>query len=290
MQKPLVFLSFVAILIASFLFFAQQEVMLSESGRANLTVAFLDVGQGDATFIESPNGTQVLVDGGRGDAAVLRELPKFMSPFDRSIDVVIATHPDSDHIGGLIDVLARYEVKTIIMTNNVNDTPAYDAFMQAVREEGVPIVYAMRGQIFDLGTGAMGSTTLTILFPDRDVTHLESNTASIVAQLSYGAADVLLTADSPDEIETYLVDSDGAALTSEVLKVGHHGSRTSTDPQFLAMVQPAFGIISAGKDNDYGHPHKEVMDTLRQYGVETKNTADVGSIFMESDGASIWFR
>ncbi len=129
MQKPLVFLSFVAILIASFLFFAQQEVMLSESGRANLTVAFLDVGQGDATFIESPNGTQVLVDGGRGDAAVLRELPKFMSPFDRSIDVVIATHPDSDHIGGLIDVLARYEVKTIIMTNNVNDTPAYDAFM-----------------------------------------------------------------------------------------------------------------------------------------------------------------
>ncbi len=204
--------------------------------------------------------------------------------------VVIATHPDSDHIGGLIDVIARYEVKTIIMTNNVNDTPAYDAFMQAAREEGVPIVYAMRGQIFDLGTGAMGSTTLTILFPDRDVTHLESNTASIVAQLSYGAADVLLTADSPDEIETYLVDSDGAALTSEVLKVGHHGSRTSTDPQFLAMVQPAFGIISAGKDNDYGHPHKEVMDTLRQYGVETKNTADVGSIFMESDGASIWFR
>lgn len=254
-----------------------------------LAVTFLDVGQGDATFIESPTGTQVLIDGGR-DRTVLRRLPSVMGIFDRNIDIIIATHPDSDHINGLIDVLERYEVGTIIMTNNVNDTPAYNAFMRAVENEKTTVVLASRGQIFDLGWGNTGSTTLTILFPDRDVKNLESNTSSIIAKLSYGDADFMLTGDSPSAIETYLVDLDGTALRSEILKVGHHGSRTSTDPKFLEMVRPRFGIISAGKDNDYGHPHKEVLDTLRTYGVETKNTADVGSVLVESDGDKIWFK
>jgi competence protein ComEC len=231
----------------------------------------------------------VLIDGGR-DATILRRLPEVMSFFDRSIDVVIATHPDSDHINGLIDVLERYDVTTIVMTNNVNDTPAYEAFIRAVEGEGATIVLASRGQILDLGRGEAGSTTLTILFPDRDVKNLESNTSSIIAKLSYGDADFMLTGDAPRAIETYLVDLDGTALRSEILKVGHHGSRTSTDPQFLEMVQPKFGIISSGKDNDYGHPHKEVLDTLRTYGVETKNTADVGSIMLSSNGKEIWFK
>jgi competence protein ComEC len=232
---------------------------------------------------------RVLIDGGRGDNAVLRALPLVMGPFDRKIDVVMATHPDSDHIGGLIEVLRRYEVASIIITDNESDTPVYEAFMEAVMHEGAELRYAQRGQVFDLGLGAGGSTTLTILFPDRSVRDLESNTSSIVAKLSYGNADVLLTGDAPSSIETYLVDIDGTALQSEVLKVGHHGSRTSTDAAFVEMVQPQLGIISAGKDNDYGHPHKEVMDTLRSHMVETKNTADVGSILMRSNGKEIWF-
>ncbi len=254
-----------------------------------LKVTFFDVGQGDSLFIESPSGTQMLIDGGR-DATVLRRLPEVMGTFDRKIDVMVATHPDSDHINGLIDVLERYEVTTIVMTNNVNDTPAYEAFMRAIESEQANIVYALRGQVFDLGSGENGSTTLTILFPDRDVKTLESNTSSIIAKLSYGDADFMLTGDAPESIERYLVDLDGTALRSEILKVGHHGSRTSTGAQFLERVRPEFGVISSGKDNDYGHPHKEVMDTLRTYNVETKNTADVGSILVESDGRSLWFR
>ena len=254
-----------------------------------LTVAYLDVGQGDAFLIESPDEKQVLIDGGRG-AKVLRELPRVMGYFDRTIDVVIATHPDSDHIGGLIDVLKRYEVQTIVMTNTVNDTPAYAAFLHAVENEGATLVEAKRGQVFDLGRGPSGSTTLSILFPDRDVRNLESNMSSIITKLSYGDADFMFTADSPKNIETYLVQLDGTSLESEVLKVGHHGSRTSTDSEFLEMVQPLYGIISSGKDNDYGHPHKEVLDILREHNVLIKNTADVGSIIMESDGKTIWFK
>jgi competence protein ComEC len=261
----------------------------TEPGSQMLSVSFLDVGQGDATFIESPSGTQMLIDGGR-DASVLRELPRVMGAFDRTIDVVLATHPDLDHIAGLVDVLERYEVKTIVMTENVNDTPVYDAFVRAVEEERTNVVIARRGQVYDLGLGDAGSTTLTILFPDRDVKNLESNTASIVAKLSYGEADVLLTGDSPQAIETYLVDIGGDTLVSEVLKLGHHGSRTSTAATFVAAVRPTLGIVSSGKDNEYGHPHKEVIDTLESFGVEMKNTADVGSIFLESDGRTIWFK
>lgn len=287
---PSVIFLIVITMVVCFFWVAFKEVKFGHEPSEYLRVSYLDIGQGDATFIESPTGVQVLVDGGRNDRAVLRELPKVMGFFDRRIDMVVATHPDSDHIGGLIDVLKRYDVDTILMTNNVNDTPAYDAFMVEVRREGATILEAQRDQVYDLGLGESGSTTLTILFPDRDVEHLESNTSSIVARLSYGEADFLLTGDSPSAIERYLVELDGTALRSEVLKLGHHGSRTSTDSQFLEMVKPKYGIISAGKNNEYGHPHKEVMELLSVYNVEPRNTADLGTITIESNGKEFWFK
>lgn len=290
MLKSLGFLLFTLALITAFLYLALKDVSFTSRETGLLEVSFFDVGQGDATFIESPTGTQVLIDGGRGDRAVLRALAQHMSPFDRHIDMVVATHPDSDHIGGLIDVLKRYEVDTILMNDNVNDTPAYYAFMKAVEDEKATVVTAIRGQVYDLGKGEAGSTTLTVLFPDRSVRDLESNTSSIVTKLSYGESDVLLTGDSPEAIETYLVGQDSSSLQSEVLKIGHHGSRTSSAPLFVETVQPSVGIISAGKDNDYGHPHREVMEVMKMYGVETKNTAEVGSIRLLSDGETIWFK
>jgi competence protein ComEC len=286
--SPLIFFFAILTLVVCFVYLALHAIP-SKRNPTLLTVAYLDVGQGDASFIESPRGTQVLIDGGR-DISVIRRLPTVMGYFDRSIDIVIATHPDADHIGGLIDVLKRYDVASIVMTDNINDTPAYEAFLDAVRKENTTMLYAKRGQVIDLGMGDAGSTTLTLLFPDRDVRDLESNTSSIVSKLSYGDMDFLFTGDSPLAIESYLVELDGALLESEVLKAGHHGSRTSSGEDFVTAVQPRYGIISAGKDNDYGHPHKEVMDTFRAHNVETKNTADVGSIFMESDGVSLWIR
>jgi competence protein ComEC len=289
MHKSLGLLLLLIVLCIGFLHVLVTEFWVGDDGRETLVVTFLDVGQGDATFIESPSGIQVLIDGGR-DATVLRRLTRVIGYFDRTIDMVVATHPDADHIGGLIDVLKRYRVHTIVMTGNVNDTPAYESFMRAVQAESATVVYAERGQLLDLGVGALGSTTLSILFPDRDVRDVESNTASIVSKLSYGDADFLFTGDAPDSVETYVVSLDGSALQSEILKLGHHGSRTSTDPLFVEVVKPKYGIISAGKDNEYGHPHKEVMDTLREYGVLTKNTADEGNIMLESNGKEIWFK
>lgn len=251
-----------------------------------LHVYYLDIGQGDATFIESPSGVQILIDGGPG-VSVLRELGGVMGFFDRDIDLVVATHPDQDHIGGLIDVLRRYRVNAILLTENESATPASQAFLNAVAHEGAAVLYARSGQVFDLGSGHKGSITLEILFPDRDPSGLESNTSSIVTQLRYGETEFIFTGDSPQSVEEYLVDVFGPGLRSEVLKVGHHGSKTSTAETFVSSVAPDVAIISAGKNNRYGHPHKEALDLLRDYGIKIKNTAEEGRIEVVSDGVSV---
>lgn len=251
-----------------------------------LHVDFLDVGQGDAIFIKSPSGTQVLVDGGRG-SIVLARLQKAMGFFDRDIDMVVATHADMDHIGGLIDVLTRYKVGTVLMTKNLHDTPAFNVFIKKVEDEGAQILYAQRGQVFDFGSSTAGSTTLQVLFPDHDPTGLESNVSSIVARLAYGANTYMLTGDSPKEIEEYLASLGTSTLTSDVLKAGHHGSRTSTSLRFVSAVHPTYAIISAGRDNSYGHPHKETLDVLTSAGVQIVSTIDQGTIFTTSDGERV---
>lgn len=250
-----------------------------------LTVAFLDVGQGDAIFIEAPNGKQVLIDGG-SNKDVLRSLSKVMPFYDRSIDVVIATHPDKDHIGGLPDVLARYTVDLFLEPGIENDTGAYRALENIVSKRGVQKIYARRGMQLVLDD----ETLLRILFPDRSVVGMESNTASIVAQLVYGDTEFLLTGDSPKSIEKYLISLDGKDLKSDVLKVGHHGSKTSSNASFIGMASPDFAIISAGEDNRYGHPHKEVLETLEQFEVKIINTASAGTIVFTSDGKSLQVR
>lgn len=254
-----------------------------------LTVIFLDVGQGDSILVESPTGTQVLIDGGRG-GDVLAALNQEIGFFDRDIDMVLATHPDADHIGGLVDVLKQYNVATVVMTENESDSPVYEAFSRAIMEEGATIIIARAGQVYDLGSGQAGSTTLSVLFPDYDPAGLESNTSSIVTQLSYGTVSYLLTGDSPQGIESYLALRENARLQSDVLKLGHHGSDTSTSNEFLATVAPRIGIISAGKDNDYGHPHAAVLERLAAHGIPYKNTADEGSIVSVSDGVEVWLR
>ncbi len=251
-------------------------------GRADeLSVTFLDVGQGDAIFIESPTGVQVLIDGGP-NASVLRALSEEMGFLDRSIDIVIATHADKDHIGGLVDVFDRYEISEVVMTENRSATNADNAFIEQIEREGAEVAIARRGLAYELGDGAL----LTVLFPDRDPSFLETNTASIVARLTYGTSEFLFTGDSPIAIEEHLVAS-GIALESDVLKVGHHGSRTSTSELFVQAVRPQYAIISAGKDNSYGHPHTEVINALDRAGVMTKNTADEGSITFLSDGMAL---
>lgn len=247
-----------------------------------LCVVFLDVGQGDAIFIQSPAGVQLLVDTGR-DQSVLRGLGDVMDWGDRKIDHLLLTHPDADHIGGAVDILERFLVSQVIRTENESDTALWKATERQIEVEGAKVTMARRGQVFDLG----GGVKLEILFPDIDPTEMESNTASIVARLIYGDTAFMLTGDSPKAIEEYLVLVEGEHLKSDVLKAGHHGSRTSTAELFLAEVDPEYAVISAGADNSYGHPHVEVTDLLFNYGVETYSTAESGNVVFWSDGNSV---
>ena len=163
-----------------------------EDRRGVLTVSFLNIGQGDAIFIDAPSGRQVLIDGGP-DRSVLRELGRILPWWDRSIDVVVATHPDADHISGLVDMLQRYRVENIFHPGVEKNTGPAESMLLSVASEGARETIARRGQIIDLGSGAY----IEILFPDRDVSSVETNTASIVARLVYGDTSFMLTGDSP---------------------------------------------------------------------------------------------
>ena len=247
-----------------------------------LTIAFLDVGQGDAIFIEAPNGNQMLVDGGP-NSSVLRKLSDVMPFNDHSIDVVVATHPDKDHISGLIDVFKRYDIKTFLYSGVVHNTGEYKTLLNMVAKENVQPTLVRRGMKVILGDGVF----VDILFPDRDVSGVETNLGSIVLKVVYGDTSVMLTGDSPKSIEKYLIPLDRSGLKSDVLKAGHHGSRTSNSESFVGSVNPKFAIISAGKDNKYGHPNADVMDIFKRLNIKTINTADVGTIIFTSDGTTI---
>lgn len=264
-------------------FFIWGAVLAEERGGL-LTVAFLDVGQGDAVFIEAPNGNQMLIDGGPG-TAVLSPLSEMMPFYDRTIDVVLATHPDADHIGGLPEVLRRYDVDTFLDPGVSSDTGVYQALVQSIGLAGVEYVVARSGMTIGLGGGVI----LEILFPNRDMEGADTNDASIVAKLIYGNTSFLLTGDSPQKIEKYLVSIDGKNLDVDVLKAGHHGSKTSTSAAFLGYTSPDYAIISAGKNNRYGHPHEEVMARLREFLIpQILRTDEEGTIVLKSDGERIF--
>src|SRR3989338_4254916 len=252
-----------------------------------LTVAFLDVGQGDAIFIEAPNGNQMLIDAGSGKQ-VLRELQNVMPFYDRSIDVVLATHPDKDHIGGMPAVLERFSVSQFIEPGVVTDSGTYMALLDLAKREGARHTLAKRGMKLFLDEDVY----FEILFPDRDVSGLETNTASIVGKLVYGETSFLLTGDSPKNIEHFLVTLDGnppaGGLDVDVLKAGHHGSKTSSSEEFVMATSPDFTVISAGKDNQYGHPHREVVERLRASGTSVLETSKGGTVVFESDGRTLW--
>ncbi len=254
------------------------SVILNEDRKGILTFAVLNVGQGDALFIESPTGTQVIVDGGPGKT-LLREISSVLPWYDRHIDMIVVTNPDADHYEGFIPFLEKYSVDVILEAGTTNENLEYEVLEKEIIEKKIPKVLARRGQIIDLGGGAY----LRIIFPDRDVLGLTSNDGSIVMQLVYGNTRVMLQGDSTAKIEHYLagLDSD---LKSTILKAGHHGSRTSSTEEYVSKVSPQYTLISSGKNNSYGHPHKEVLETMNKLQIQTLDTCTMGRIIFYSDG------
>ena len=249
-----------------------------------LQVSFLDIGQGDAILIDSPNHSRVLIDGGK-NRKVLSELTKGLPFGDKRIDIVVATHPDLDHIGGLPEVINRYDVSLFLEPGVPSNNSTYEELLGRVSDKNISKLLARRGMIINFGDGAR----LYVLYPlpETDLTNFDPNDASIVAKLVYGGESFLLTGDAELKTENALIQLDGDNLVSNVLKAGHHGSKTSSSLSFVEKVFPTYAIISAGLDNSYGHPHEEVLARFRNLGSEILNTALVGSIVFQTDGETL---
>jgi competence protein ComEC len=250
-----------------------------QTSHRQLTFAVLDIGQGDALFIESSSGTQVLVDVGP-PRKIIGELSRLMSPLDRYIDAVIITNPDQDHIGGFTDVLEIYKIGKIFESGTINNSKTYQNLETEIKNQNIPRILAQKGMKLHLGDGAV----IDILFPDRDVSDWTPNDGSIIARLTYGATSIMLTGDSTIKTEKIILTNNPSGnLASDILKVGHHGSRTSTSDSFLKAVSPKYALISNGKNNKYGHPHQEIVDTLEQFGAKILRTDLLGTIVFFCD-------
>ena len=245
-----------------------------------LKVIFFNVGQGDAIFIVSPQKHQILIDGGP-NSIILEKLAKEMPFWDRSIDLIILTHPDHDHIAGLLEVLKRYKVENILWTGVIRDTAEHKEWLRLIKQENSDIRIAKAEQKIKAR-----EVHFDILNPFEDLSGRKIknvNNTSVIAKLVFDKKSFLFSGDAYKSVERKLVDR-GLALDSDVLKVGHHGSKTSSAEEFIEKVLPEIAVISAGKNNRHGHPHQQTLDTLEKYGVEVLRTDINGDIKIISDG------
>jgi len=249
-----------------------------------LKVVFFDVGQGDAIFVETPSGKQFIIDSGYNNL-VLSRLSREMSIFDRSLDAVFASHPDSDHIGGMPDILKDYSVGEYFDSGVESDSALYKAVNEISFYEKISTSTLSSNNILDFGDGVF----LEILWPETDLFDKtgDTNKGSLVVKLIYGNTSFLFEGDAPQSVEKTLIFKEGKELDSDVLKVAHHGSKTSSLPAFISAVTPEFSVISAGKDNKFGHPNIETIDTLNSVGTKILETFVSGNITFESDGDKV---
>lgn len=253
-----------------------------------LRVTFLDVGQGDAAVVESPSGKVLVIDtggvshDGRDDQGRSVVAPYLRARGIRRIDTLVLTHPHADHIGGALTLLDRFAVLRVLD----NGAPDGEILAERIRKEAarrqVECGGAVRGQLLDFGDGVIAR----ILAPTPAERLGDANDASVVLRLEYGRTRFLFTGDAEESEEEDLLH-DRQPLEADVLKVGHHGSRTSTTAPFLRAAHPRLAVISVGKHNLYGHPDPEVLDLLRRRGTPVRRTDRCGAVLCVSDGAEI---
>jgi competence protein ComEC len=257
---------------------------VSRPAEGRLSVTVMDVGQGDAILVEGPRGNRVLIDGGPTAGAISQALGRNLPFDDQRIDLAVLSHAQSDHLGGLIEVVRHYDVRAVLDNPRGGDSALYRDWLGTLSESQVHVTMADRGQEIDLGGGAM----LQVLAPDGDDVLLpdhDLNEASLVLRVTMGDVSFLLTGDLDENGERELLRSH-ADLSATVLKVGHHGSRTSTSEPFVAAVDPLIGVISVGDGNRFGHPAQAVLDRLEDEMV--LRTDRDGDVRFETDGVRLW--
>lgn len=262
--------------------FASAELTnTADAAKQPFSAHYIDVGQGDCILIKSDD-RNVLIDAGeRGNAD---KIIRYLKQYDvTKLDYVIATHPHSDHIGSMAEVISAFPVSNVIMPklskSNTPTTKTYENLLKAVQKTGAKVIPAVPSESYEIGGADM-----TVLAPlsDKD----DINNMSVVVRVVYGDNSFLFTGDAEEESENRILKS-GASVRSDVMKGGHHGSRTSSSEKYMDAVSPSLYIVSCGKDNDYGHPHKETVDMLEKRKISYLRTDEAGSIVVGSDGKKL---
>lgn len=270
-----------AVVIAVLGFFLAEPTnnAITYTSDGNMHVYYLDVGQADSMFIVLPDGENILIDAGnKENGNQITNTIRNMG-FDK-IDTLIATHPHADHIGGMETVVRSFDIGKIYMTNAVSNTSTYKKLLLAIKEKEYKITTAKAG------VGILQNENVTAEFIAPVVDEYDDiNDYSAMVKLVHGENVFVFTGDGEKKAEDLI----RANIKCDVLKVGHHGSDTSTSKNFLKKTEPEYAIISCGTDNDYGHPHSKVLDRLEERGIEIFRTDIHGTIEAVSDGVNITF-
>jgi competence protein ComEC len=261
------------------------SIVFPASGKAvtsPLYVHYIDVGQGDSIYIKTPAGADVLIDGGnndKGDDVVAYLQQQHVD----DIEVMIATHPDVDHIGGLDTVLKSFKVEQVYAPKVSHTTQTYLDFLNAVKNEGLTIQTAQKGTTLDLN-----GVSAIFVGPVKSYSTDDTNDWSAVLKLTYGKRSFLFTGDVETTAESDMIASK-QNLRADVIKIGHHGAKTSTSEAFLNAVKPTYAVISVGKENTYGHPTAEVINRLKIHKINIFRTDQQGTILAKTDGTHLSF-
>ena len=245
-------------------------VLVGELNRSDLEIVVFDVGQGDSIYIETSNNFNVLIDGGP-NLDVLEKLGQEMPFYDRTIELLVLSHPDHDHLFGFLEVLKRYKVENVLWTGVVKDNAEYEEWVRLVEQEGANVIIAELGQKINLGQDIY----LLVLHPLESMEGKEvkdSNDTSVVVKLVFNEKSFLFTGDISQRIERQLANVD-----ADILKVAHHGSKGSSSSEFIQSVSPETVVISVG-ENSYGHPAQEVLQLFEQFGIQVLITKELGDI------------
>jgi competence protein ComEC len=248
----------------------------SPAASSLLRVHFIDVGQGDSILIQAPDDATMLIDGGYSGSGALAYLKAHRIA---KIDIMVATHPHADHIGGLVDVLRAMPVGAVWTSGALHTTGIFEQFLDAIADAKVPYHEAQRGD-----TITLSNLQFIVLHSDPHAADL--NDSSVVLHLTYGQVSFLFTGDAERPSERAMLGEESALLPSTVLKVGHHGSYTSSSTEFLAVVRPAIAVYSAGAHNSYGHPHASTIHNLERIGATIYGTDKDGTVVVSTDGST----
>lgn len=278
--QVLVLIFAVVLTLYSRLDFSPDDHMHQGNDTGQLTVHFIDVGQADSILIQTPEGRNMLIDAGTNKTG--RDVVSYLNKTGiEYLDVVIGTHPHEDHIGGLDLVIDTFDIGKVYMPKVTHNTATFKDVLDSIKNKGLKISPASYGITIDLDP----KLDVSILAPVSEK-YEDLNNYSVVVKVIYENTSFLFTGDAEYISEKEMLERT-SDLKASVLKLGHHGSKTSTSPEFLEAVMPDYAVISVGKDNDYGHPSQEVLERLEENGIEVLRTDLLGTIIIESDGKNL---